>query len=129
MSSIILVEDEVDVLTLMVDILEMGGYEVLAFERADTAWAYIREHGFDADLLITDLKMPGELDGLQLVHKLHRLLPDVPVVVASGCHDELSSPDDKVYLLRKPYSVDQLEAICHKLTCRNLAASPASQDK
>lgn len=119
MSSIILVEDEHDLLTLMVDILEMDGYEVRAFERADFAWEYIRQHGFDADLLITDLKMPGELDGLQLVHRLHRLLPAVPVIVISGCHAELNGLDDQVHWLRKPYSLDHFEAICHELTSRN----------
>lgn len=116
MSSIILVEDDVDTLRLMVEILEADGYEVRAFVHGDSAWTYIRQHGFDADLLITDLKLPGELDGLQLVHKLHRLLPEVPTVVTSGCHAELSGADNQVYWLRKPYTVEQLEAICQALT-------------
>lgn len=116
MSLIILVEDEHDLRTLMVDVLEMAGYEVRSFERADSAWDYIRAFGFDADLLITDLKLPGELDGLQLVHKLHLLLPQLPAVVTSGCHDELTGSYDQVFWLPKPYPIDRLEAICHELT-------------
>lgn len=84
MSTIILVEDEQDIMTIMVEVLEMDGHKIKAFCEADSAWNHIQHNGFDADLLITDLRMPGSIDGLQLVHRLHDLLPQIPVVVASG---------------------------------------------
>ena len=116
MSSIIVVEDEPHILMLMVDILEMDGYVVRAFGEADSAWNHIQHHGFDADLLITDLRMPGEIDGVQLVHNLHHLFPQLPVVVASGFHAASSSlDDDQVYWLQKPFTLDQLQELCHKL--------------
>lgn len=103
---------------LMIDILEAEGYLVRAFSEADSAWYYIQQHGFDADLLITDLKMTGTVNGLQLVHNLHDASPNVPVIVASGFHAEPSDlDDDRVYWLDKPFSVHQLQAICYELTC------------
>lgn len=117
MSSIILVEDEPDILMLMTDVLEMDGHQVNAFPEADSAWNHIQQRGFDADLLITDLRMPGMIDGLQLVHNVHELLPQIPVMVVSGYHVSSNSLDGyDVSWLQKPFTLDQLLELCHKLT-------------
>lgn len=117
MSSIILVEDEQVILTIMTDVLEMDGNKVKAFCEADSAWNHIQLYGFDADLLIPDLRMPGTIDGLQPVHNVHGLVPLVPVVVASGFHAAADSLDgNHVYWLQKPFGLDQLLELCHKLT-------------
>ncbi|WPP02451.1 response regulator (plasmid) [Pseudomonas sp. HR96] len=118
MSSIIVVEDEQTILMLMTDILEMKGHEVRAFGEADSAWNHIQMHGFNADLLITDLKMPGKIDGVELVNRLHQVLPEIPILVVSGYHvaADTCMHDDHVHFLRKPFSLDQLNAICDTLT-------------
>lgn len=117
MSSIILVEDEPDILMLITDVLEMDGHEVKAFPEADSAWHHIQQCGFDADLLITDLRMPGTIDGLQLVHNVHDLLPQVPVMVVSGYHPSSDSLNDNyVCWLQKPFSLDLLLKLCHQMT-------------
>lgn len=117
MSSIILVEDEQDILVLMTDILEMDGHNVKAFSEADSAWHHIQQSGFEADLLITDLRMPGKIDGIQLVHNVQGLLPQIPVLVVSGFHASASSLDrEQVSWLRKPFTLDELLELCQKLT-------------
>lgn len=117
MSTIILVEDEQDIMSIMVEVLEMEGHRVRAFCEADSAWSHIQHNGFDADLLITDLRMPGSIDGLELVQRLHDLLPQVPVVVASGFHAAVNTLDyNHVHWLNKPFSLNQLQAICQRLT-------------
>lgn len=121
MSSIILVEDEPHILMLITDVLEMDGHEVKAFSEADSAWHHIQQCGFDADLLITDLRMPGTIDGLQLVHNVHDLLPHVPVMVVSGYHPSSNSLNDNhVCWLQKPFSLDLLLTLCQKLTTINV---------
>ncbi|OCX25907.1 hypothetical protein BBI10_00245, partial [Pseudomonas graminis] len=103
--------------TIMTDVLEMDGHEVQAFCEADSAWNHIQSYGFNADLLITNLRMPGTIDGIQLALNVHALLPLMPVVVASGFHAAADSLDgDHVYWLQKPYGLDQLRELCHKLT-------------
>ncbi|RMP68471.1 response regulator [Pseudomonas syringae group genomosp. 3] len=118
MSSIILVEDEPDILMLLTDVLEMEGHQVTAFPEADSAWNHIQRCGFDADLLITDLRMPGTIDGLQLVHNVHDLLPQVPVMVVSGYHAFSNCLNDQNHVcwLQKPFALDELLELCHKLT-------------
>lgn len=117
MSWIIVVEDEQAILMLMTDILEIDGHEVRAFGEADSSWGHIQRYGFDADLLIMDLKMPGKIDGVELVKKLHQVLPEIPVLVVSRYHvaAHMYLDDDHVHFLRKPFSLDQLNATCHRL--------------
>lgn len=115
MNSIIVVEDEELILDLMVDVLELYGYRVRPFPEADSAWRFIQSCDYELRLLITDLKMPGSIDGVELVKRVHQVQPKLPVIVASGFHggsDELSS--EGVFWLPKPFNIDQLHAICQQ---------------
>lgn len=116
MDSIIVVEDEQLILDLVVEVLEMYGYKVRSFQSADAAWHFIEGWGYPPRLLITDLQMPGEIDGVELVKRVQKLQPYTPVVVASGYH---AAPEEmanqKVFWLPKPFNIDQLHAICQKL--------------
>lgn len=116
MESIIVVEDEQQILELMVDILEMYGYKVRAFTDADSAWTYIDGRSADLKLLITDLRMPGDMDGVCLVQRVHEKFPKVPIVVASGYHSESDSLHiDQVFWLPKPFTVEELHLTCQQL--------------
>lgn len=116
MDSIIVVEDEPAVLELYIDMLEMIGYKVRAFPRADQAWDYIEHCGHVPRMLITDLQMPGRMDGVRLVQKVRQSSPNVPIVVATGYHNEIDSLKHcEVYWLPKPFNVDQLISACTQL--------------
>lgn len=116
MNSIIVVEDEELILELMVDVLELYGYTVRPFIRADLAWQFIQACDHPLRLLITDLKMPGTIDGVELVKLVHQLHPDIPVVVASGFHSASETlADEGVVWLPKPFNIDQLHTICQRL--------------
>ena len=82
--TVVIVEDEFLVRDLAVCELEDNGFTVVEFETADAALPYLREHGGDAALILTDVQMPGRLDGLGLVELLSRLWPDLPVLITSG---------------------------------------------
>lgn len=116
MDSILVVEDELLILELLADALEMYGYRVRAFESADLAWQFIQESGQPPRLLITDLRMPGRIDGLELAKRLRGSYAGVPIVIASGFHPaarELHSLN--VHWLIKPFEIEQLHTICRKL--------------
>lgn len=116
MDSIVVVEDEPLILELITDVLEEQGYLVYAFESADLAWQMIQESRFSPRLLITDLRMPGQIDGLELAKRLRNFDADVPVVVASGFHpDARELLSLNVHWLIKPFQIEQLNAICRKL--------------
>lgn len=116
MDSIVVVEDEPQILELLTDILEMYGYRVLPFPNADLAWRYFQDRREAPQLLITDLNMPGQIDGVGLVERVHRKFPTVPIVVASGYHiDSDSLHIDRVFWLTKPFTVDQVSDTCQML--------------
>ena len=64
--------------------LQDQGFQVIEFETADAALPYIRAHGDELCLIITDVQMPGSLNGLQLADIVRRLCPQVAVLVTSG---------------------------------------------
>ncbi|WPP02516.1 response regulator (plasmid) [Pseudomonas sp. HR96] len=60
-------------------------------------------------LLTTDLKMPGQIDGVDLVARVHQKIPKAPIVVASGYHSDSDVLHiDRVYWLPKPFTLAQL---------------------
>ncbi|MCF5669009.1 response regulator [Pseudomonas marginalis] len=115
MDSILVVEDEQLILDIVAEVLEMEGYRVAAFKNADAAWSFIESCGYPPRLLITDLQMPGLIDGVELVKRVHGTHPTTPVIVASGYHPlSKNLLDQQIFWLSKPYEIEQLCAICRK---------------
>lgn len=116
MDSILVVEDEQLILGLVVEILEIYGYRVTPFLDADAAWGFISECKFSPRLLITDLRMPGQIDGVELVKRVKKSHPHTPIVVISGYHPSSDVLDNEtVFWLEKPFHIDQLHTICQSL--------------
>jgi DNA-binding NtrC family response regulator len=86
--TILLVDDEPAVRTLVGVMLERSGYGVLGAGDACAAMAMLQERT-DIDLVITDYLMPG-MDGLALVRRIKERTPDLPVVIMTG-HGDLES--------------------------------------
>lgn len=106
-----IVEDEFLVRDLAVCELEDNGFTVVEFDSADAALPYLREHGGEAALILTDVQMPGRLNGLELVEILSRLWPDVPVLITSGgpLVDPRRLPSCAAFL-RKPWLPEDMVA-------------------
>lgn len=109
--AVLLVEDEPDVLETTEAMLHDLGYAVIRAVDGPSALREI-ESGRVVDALVTDLMMPGGLDGVALAQAARQLRPDLPVVLASGYVDaraaQLSVPN--VPVVRKPYSIEELSA-------------------
>jgi two-component system NtrC family response regulator len=81
MDTILVVDDEVNYLTVMEALLGETGYEVLV---APSAAEAIKIAGAsDLDLVLTDMKMP-RMSGIELLVELHRLYPDLPVIIMTA---------------------------------------------
>lgn len=104
---ILVVDDDAYVRTLVVKLLNARGYKAVPAVDAWQAVDLLQQQ--PVDLIVLDLRMPGPVDGEQLLFALRDQGSDVPVVVLSGwVDDELSSaPPDCVHaVLRKPVDVD-----------------------
>ena len=92
-----------------VDLLREAGFETIEAESADAALAIMKERWPEVRVLFTDVQMPGELDGVDLVTEVHRCWPDVLLLVTSGgvaLKDE-ELPDDGRFV-PKPYQASTL---------------------
>ena len=82
MPSILIVDDEPNIRRMVGALLTAEGYEVR--DAQDGASGLARAIESEPDVLLLDLMMPGELDGLATLARLREKLPDVPVVMMSG---------------------------------------------
>lgn len=80
---ILLVEDEVMLLENLETVLKKEGYQVETAKNGDEA-ALIFEADTRFDLVVTDIVMPGQLQGTTLSHKLREIRYDIPFVFMSG---------------------------------------------
>ena len=82
-ASLLIAEDQEAVIGLLVRILRNEGHEVVPALTGDQALQIFQsDHSFD--LLVTDIVMPGQLQGPELASQLRRLNPALPVVFMSG---------------------------------------------
>lgn len=90
---ILVVEDEKNILTILIRILEKAGYDVTTAGTGDEAMeAFEADPTFD--LLLTDIMIPGSLQGPALSRIIRERAPDLPVVFLSGYIDEAILQDD-----------------------------------
>lgn len=104
----LVVEDEPMVRMALVDFLSDNGLDVREACTADDAWRLI-EAGTRFDIVYTDVNMPGEMDGLDLAHRLHRDCEATRIVILSGRQhpDREALPAGAVFLT-KPYRYEEL---------------------
>lgn len=109
---VLIAEDESALVEMLSEVFEDAGFEVVAFDTADIACAQLDEHIADLSLLFTDVKMPGEKTGLDLVFAARKVRPDLPIVVSSGYFEETEQQISQVTLLPKPWSLGKLIEVC-----------------
>ena len=102
-STILVVEDEVLIRLHVAEELREAGFPVL--EAADAGEALeILSHVDGVELIATDLRMPGELDGLALARKVRLEFPHIKVVLMSGNYVSPEPALDAVFC--KPLKIE-----------------------
>lgn len=106
MQTILVVEDNPDVLAVTVGMLEQLRYRAIA---VDSARAALKEIGSGRriDLAFIDVMLPGDLDGLGLAHRIRERHSHIPVLLTSGYSTALSARHG-LPMLRKPYQFADL---------------------
>jgi CheY-like chemotaxis protein len=111
MARILVVEDEVMLRYSLAMRLRMAGHDVLEASSADEAQTMLSSI-LAIDLVVTDVKMPGSLDGLQLTRSIRATQPRMPVIVVSGTTlDAEAKSAGATTFFRKPYDFEKI-AMC-----------------
>jgi CheY-like chemotaxis protein len=100
---VLVVEDEPIVRMYEAQLAESAGF--ITSEASDASEALWRlEQGEPVDILVTDLQMPGPIDGLELARLVMERWPDIKVVVVSSHVDSEATTGARVTYLRKPFT-------------------------
>jgi len=103
--TILLVNDDVIVRMALADYLRGCGYRVVEAANADEALTVLNEPTVHVDLVFSDLRMPGSLDGFGLSRWVRTHRPDIDVVLAATEERAADAAGDICAdgLLPKPY--------------------------
>ncbi len=109
--TILLVDDEVSILSITRQMLESYGYRVLTAEEGAAALKIVEDNQHRIDLVLTDLMMPG-MDGYALISALRKRNLNFPIIAASGLTSEDRTNRSKSagadHFLAKPYAVNSM---------------------
>jgi DNA-binding response OmpR family regulator len=112
LASILLVDDEVEILDAITEYLEREGYAVTRAIDGEEALRKVRNER--PDLVLLDLGLPG-LSGLDVLRRLREDHPRVPVVMLTGLNDEGQARRTlqmgAVDYISKPFDLDHLNRV------------------
>ncbi len=129
MASILLIDDDPEILRVLRKVLEGAGHEVTEVPDGKTA---LRWHaGAPKDLVITDIYMP-EMDGIELIIRVREAFPETPIIAMSGggylARDRVLGAASMLgadAVLEKPFTVEEaVEAVRKVLEGRKPEHTP-----
>ena len=109
--TVLVVEDDATVRSILCGMLKYDGYQVFEAACGDDALLVWRDRHRDIDLVVTDLVMPGSVDGRSLAVRMREDRPDLRLILTTGYIDKAIDEDEitgsGLTLLRKPYTADE----------------------
>ena len=113
---ILIVDDEALIRMDLMCILEDAGHSVMEAASADEAITVLeRFPGVDA--ILTDINMPGTMDGLQLSHRIRDRWPLIDILITSGRFAaKVAQMPTGARFIRKPYTPHEIVAAIHECT-------------
>ena len=110
--TVMLVEDNRPVRLVIETVLKRLGYDILAFEDAAEALEGFQKTDQNISLVLSDIGLPGGMNGIELCSKLKDIDPSLRILNISGYHDglqhEAKNGDPKFDVLLKPFSIADL---------------------
>lgn len=118
MTSVLVVEDESEVREILMEFLHEAGFEVFEAATADAAVPLLESER--PRLLVTDINLPGRLDGMDLAFAARRIDHCIPLIFISGRPAKLAESRgfaDPAAFLLKPFSFATLLGSIERLMC------------
>jgi PAS domain S-box-containing protein len=121
--SILLVEDDEEVATLVSEMLREIGYSVTRAASSEAALGALAD-GRIVDLVFSDIMMPGPMNGFELAQEIRRRRPRQKILLTSGYPDAASRSDEDggFVILRKPYEIQDLKVSLERALEKRWAA-------
>ena len=121
----ILIVDDQEIVRKLVRVALKGSVDAVFLEANDAAEALkvAREHRGPIDLLVSDVVMPGRMNGIEMAAQLSHAHPEMRVVLMSGYPPEAVTMEPVWHFIQKPFGVSEIrERIGSILTGNRLAA-------
>jgi CheY-like chemotaxis protein len=104
--TVLVVDDNPDVADVSAGMLEQLGYEAHKARDAAAALAAVEQHAFD--LVLSDIVMPGAMDGIALARALRERHPGLPVLLVTGYSQAAAEAAPEFTVMRKPFQLAEL---------------------
>ena len=124
--TILVVEDHTNVRMFMTDFLDESGFKVFEAVSADEALTLL-EGRPDVQAVVTDIEMPGSMNGIKLTHEIRHRWPGIGVVVTSG--QQWPGPNDLpegVPFIAKPYLLGTVITAIRQIAILNVVERTSS---
>lgn len=106
--TVVVIEDDPTLRSLMTDILSEVGAKTLTFVTADDALTHLLESRVPCPLVIVDQGLPGQIQGIEFIELVQSKWPTTGSILTSGyLIDATQVPTSTIYL-HKPWSLDDL---------------------
>jgi CheY-like chemotaxis protein len=113
-ATVLVVEDEVLVRDMIAEELRDAGFDVLEAGDGEVASGFLTASEV-VDVLFTDIRLPGQLDGWAIARLARRLRSNLPVIYATGYTVDRSAEVPGAIFLNKPYQSSQIVETIERL--------------
>jgi two-component system, response regulator PdtaR len=110
---VLIVEDDVLLRLITASSLRQAGFEVL--EAANAAEASRVLSSVAVDALISDVNMPGRMNGLELAQWIHRRGLDTRIILTSGESQSLGEVEQYASFLAEPYDSEEVQQLLRQV--------------
>lgn len=127
---VLVVDDEEDFLETLVNRLKKRSLETVGVKSGEEAIDEVEQRRYD--VVILDIKMPGGMDGIEALREIHRIQPEVEVILLTG-HASVETSIEGMKLgafdyLMKPIKLEdlmiKLNQACEKMAAKNKKRRP-----
>lgn len=112
---VLVVEDEFLIRMTLAEALADEGFEVIEAETADAALPMLQADP-SIGLLVTDIQLPGQLNGRALAQRAREQLPTLPIIYMTGRPDPTDASNPLEVFIAKPYTLNDICEAARRLT-------------
>jgi PAS domain S-box-containing protein len=111
--TVLLVEDNPEVAEVSAAMLQQLGYDVCTVAEAKAALDAVDRQSFD--LVVTDIVMPGAMNGVELARAIRERKPDLPVLLVTGYSQAATDATASFTVMRKPFELADLSRVAARM--------------